>query len=340
MSDTGYAHLSAREAADRLIPVADTLVICHVHPDADALGSAFSLREILRVLGSRAYCVCQDEIPERLHFLVGDLQDSILRERLPADFAPTRIVSVDTASPQQMGTLYDVYGGKVDLMIDHHGKGEMYADGWILPLAAATGEMICEIVNQLAEQGYEMPMARIAHLLYAAISSDTGCFRYNNVTPNTHRCAAELLKMADGGVFDPADINHRLFEVKSAKLLLAEKLGFDRLHLFADGRIGILDFPWHIKEKYELLDEHLETLVDIPRGLEGVQVAVAIRQPGPEGVYRASMRSSCEVDVSEVCAAFGGGGHVRAAGCTIICDGGMDAVVGQVAEALMIAMKA
>ena len=68
-------------------------------------------------------------------------------------------------------------------------------------------------------------------------------------------------------------------------------------------------------------------------------VAAAIRQPAETGVYRISMRSSCDVDVSAVCASFGGGGHVRAAGCTITCEDGMDAVVGQVSEALSAALK-
>lgn len=335
MSDTVFTRLTVGEAAQRIKRGVDTLVMAHVRPDADALGSAFAMKLLLEAMGCRAYCVCADEIPERLRFLVGDLQDSILPEHLPADFHAEQIISVDTASPGQMGRLCEMYQGNVDLMIDHHGKGEMYADGWIMPEAAATGEMILTLSQILADKGMLTAMPPIQPLLYAAISSDTGCFRYNNVTPDTHRSAAELLKAAAEGVFDPADINHRLFEVKSAKLLLAEKLGFDRLHLYADGKIGIVDFPVWLKETHELTDEHLETLVDIPRGMEGVQVAVAIRQPNHDGVYRASMRSNCDFDVSEVCAAFGGGGHVRAAGCTIICDDGMEAVVDMVADAIV-----
>ena len=101
-----------------------------------------------------------------------------------------------------------------------------------------------------------------------------------------------------------------------------------------NGKIAVVFFTYQMKQKLGVLDEHLETLVDIPRGLEGVMVAAAIRQPAETGVYRVSMRSSCDVDVSAVCASFGGGGHVRAAGCTITCDDGMDAVVNMVAEAL------
>lgn len=335
MSDTVYTRLTADQAIDRIKGGVDTLVICHVHPDADALGSAFALRALLMVMGCRVYCACQDEIPERLRFLTEGLQESVLVSNLPSDFAVEQIITVDTAAPGQMGTLFDLYGDRVDLMLDHHGKGTMYADGWVQADAAATGEMIFTLAQRMVDRGLIPTVPSMEKLLYAAISSDTGCFRYNNVTPNTHRVAAELLHAAAEGMFDPADINHKLFEVKSAKLLLAEKLAFDRLHLYADGKIGIVDFPVWLKEKYELTDEHLETLVDIPRGMEGVEVAVAIRQPGHEGVYRASMRSNCDFDVSAVCAAFGGGGHVRAAGCTITCDGDMEAVVNMVADAIV-----
>lgn len=341
MSDTTFARLGRDEAIARIQRGVDSLVVCHVRPDADALGSALAACLLLRAMGCRALCVCQHEIPERLRFLVGDMQESILVENLPTDFAPAQIIAVDTASPAQMGTLYDKYRGAVTLMIDHHGMGEMYADGWIKPDAAATGEMIYDLACAMVENGIipALPTG-IERLLYAAISSDTGCFRYSNVTPETHRCAAEILELASrNGSFDPADINHRLFEVKSPKLLLAEKLAFDRLHLFGEGRVGIVDFPVSLKQAHELSDEHLETLVDIPRGMEGVQVAAAIRQPSDEPVFRVSMRSSCHVDVSAVCATFGGGGHVRAAGCSLRVPT-MEDAVNAVAEAILRAMEA
>ena len=110
MADIGYLHLSCEEAARRIRGNEDTLVIAHARPDADALGSAFSMCLLLKALGCRAYCVCRDEIPERLEFLVGHLQESILPQNLPQDFLPTQIIAVDTASPQQMAQLFDVYG--------------------------------------------------------------------------------------------------------------------------------------------------------------------------------------------------------------------------------------
>ncbi len=336
MSDTVYRRLDVETAAARVRGGEDTLILLHRHPDGDAVGSGFALREILMCMGGRVFCVCEDDIPERLRFLVGGMQASILRGSLPADFAPTQILVLDTASPAQMGALYELYGDRVDLMIDHHGRGEMYADGWISPESAATGEMILALADEWMRAGRLAAIpAEAMRLLYAAISSDTGCFRYSNATPATHRAAARLLEAE----FDAADINHRLFAVKSEKLLCAEKVGFERLRRFCDGRLGIVDMPIEVKRANGFSDEHLETLVEVPRSLAGVEVAVAIRQPDDAPVFRVSMRSTHAVDVSEICAAFGGGGHKKAAGCTLTCAGGAEEAVATVAEAVMRALR-
>jgi phosphoesterase RecJ-like protein len=217
-------------------------------------------------------------------------------------------------------------------MIDHHAKGEMYADGYIDGHASSAGELVYLLSRELVKSGRIAAIPEgVDRLLYAAISSDTGCFRYSNASPETHRAAAALLEAG----FDSADLNHRLFGVKSYKLLQAEKVGFDRLRLYADGKLGIVAMPFDLMEQYGFTDEHLGTLVDVARGLQGVQVAVAIRQPKAEGVYRVSMRSSCDVDVAAICAEFGGGGHIKAAGCIVTCDGGMDEVVETISRALL-----
>ena len=333
-----YRKLTLTETAARLPRQESVLILLHRHPDGDAVGAGFGLKLLLEAMGCTAYCVCEDEIPERLRFLAEGMQESIRVENLPADFTPTRILSVDTASPAQAGTIYPLYEGHFDLMIDHHAKGEMYADGYVDGSASSAGELVFRLSRELVSMG-RLPSIPdgVDRLLYASISSDTGCFKYSNASPETHRAIAVLLesaKSADGRNFDSAEINHRLFGVKSYDLLRAEKVGFDRLRLYANGKLGIVDMPYSVKAEMGFSDEHFDTLVDVARGLQGVQVAAAIRQPTAEGIYRVSMRSSCHVDVAAVCASFGGGGHVKAAGCTILCDRGMEAVVAMIVEAL------
>ena len=331
-----FPHLTLAEAAALLKGSAHTLILLHRHPDGDAVGAGFALKLLLEAMGGRAFCSCDDELPERLRFLVGDTVASIRADRVPADFLPTQIISVDCASPAQVGEQYSRFEGRISLMIDHHAKGELHAPAYVDGKASSAGEMVYRLSRELLRTGRISAIPDgTDRLLYAAISSDTGCFRYSNASSAAHAAVSELLK-AD---FDAADINHRLFGVKSHKLLSAEKVGFERLRLFAEGRIGIVDMPFHVKEEHGFADEHLDTLVDVARGLQGVQIAAAIRQPTAEGLYRVSMRSSCRADVSAVCAAFGGGGHVKAAGCTILCTEGMEAVIAKVSEALVKALE-
>lgn len=308
-----FKSLSLREVCSLLCEPRRTLIIYHVRSDADAVGSAFALRELLTSMGIPAMCACGDEVPERLHFLHDAVQGSVLLdEELPMDHE--RVISVDSASPAQLGDLFGRLHRDVDLMIDHHATGTVYADSYIDPTAAATGEILYAIAKELVEMGrLERIPHRVVNCLYAAISSDTGCFRYANVTPATLRCAAELLEAGAEAV----EINHRLFESKSQKQIVAEGEAARRLHLRERGRIALVSFPYSAKKVLELSDEHLETVIDIPRSVAGVEVAVAIRQPNAENVFRASMRSNSDFDVSAVCAVFGGGGHKRAAGCTV-----------------------
>ena len=288
---------------------APTCILFHAHPDADAIGSAFALKLILEQLGSPAYCLCADEIPDRLRFLTEGMQHSVLLSSLPCGFENARVITVDSASPSQLGELYEHFGDKISLMIDHHAKGEPYADHLVVADAAATGEIIYDLA---AEAGLDCS-TRFAELLYAAISADTGCFRYANTTAGTHLRVAALVKSG----IDTARINHLLLETKSKQMLAAEHAAFEQLRFYADGRVATVCFPYALKTELGLRDEHLETLVDVARRVQGVEIAVAIRQPSEEQIFRVSTRSSVNFDVSAVCAEFGGGGHVRAAGATV-----------------------
>ena len=99
-----------------------------------------------------------------------------------------------------------------------------------------------------------------------------------------------------------------------------EHAGFERMNFYAGGRIAVITFPYSLKEQYGATDESLETLIDVARSVKGVEVAAVIKQFGEEHRFRVSMRSSTDFDVSEICAMYGGGGHTRAAGCTLNCD--------------------
>ncbi|MBQ8344771.1 MAG: bifunctional oligoribonuclease/PAP phosphatase NrnA [Clostridia bacterium] len=310
---SAFRSLTLDEVCEQLCQPKCTLIVYHIRSDADAVGSAFALRELLQSMKIPALCACSDEVPERLRFLSEPAQGSVLLDD-ELRIGHERVISVDSASPAQLGELFHTLHRDIDLMIDHHANGTVYADSYIDPMAAATGEIIYRIAKRLWELGRLSGIShRFSSCVYAAISSDTGCFRYANVTPATLRCAAELL---EAGV-EAAEINHRLFDSKTEQQILAEGEAARRLRLYAGGRVAGICFPHAVKQAMALSDEHLETVIDIPRSVAGVEVAFAIRQPTEQRSFRASLRSNGECDVAAVCAKFGGGGHKRAAGCTI-----------------------
>jgi phosphoesterase RecJ-like protein len=102
--------------------------------------------------------------------------------------------------------------------------------------------------------------------------------------------------------------------------LIAESEAVRRVRLYDEGRIAVLLFPYELMQSIGVSGEHLDTLIDVLRSIEGVEVAAVIKQSAPDAPFRVSMRSKVDVDVAKICASFGGGGHARAAGCTIIAD--------------------
>lgn len=311
-----YRRLSVEEVVDTLSSKSKFLILFHINPDGDATASAFSLKLMLEAIGKEAYCLCAQEIPERLQFISED-QDSVLLESLPSDFDFDCVITCDTASPSRLGNLLDTFEDRIDIMIDHHGVGTVYADNYIVPEASATGEILYDIISLLAKkEGLDEIPSNVCRLIYAAISADTGCFRYNNVKAHTHMIASELISRG----IDSADINHRLFGIKTLRQMQVEHAGFERMNLYDEGKIAIITFPYDLKVQYGADDEELETLIDVARCVKGVEISVVIKQSTEEKKYRVSTRSNTSFDVAKLCSLYGGGGHERAAGCVLNCD--------------------
>ena len=316
-----FQSLTMDALCDCLAEKRNTLIVFHARPDADAVGSAFALRELLWTMGVPAMCACADEVPDRLRFLSEHAQGSVLLdEEMGLDHE--YVISVDSASPEQLGSLFGRIRRDVDLMIDHHGVGKIYADHYVDATASATGEIIYELACRLLERGMIAAIPhRVAEAIYAAICSDTGSFRFANATPKTLRIVADLLEAGVAG----DQICRNLYEAKTVKQIRAEGEAARRLLVHDGGLFASTTIPYSSKFSLALADEDLETIIDIPRSIAGVEVAFVVKQPEQKNVYRVSMRSSGEFDVSRVCALFGGGGHKRASGCTVEATGIDDA---------------
>jgi phosphoesterase RecJ-like protein len=208
-------------------------------------------------------------------------------------------------------------------MIDHHSKGEPYADHYVDSGAAACGEIIYDIGEELIRRGVisKFPQ-RFCMLTYMAIATDTGCFKYSNTTPATHRRVAGLMD----GSFDYADVNFRLFDWKSAEEMKVNAAAQSNMRYFFDGKLAIAALDYKQIMALGVPADYFDGLIATARSIEGVEVAISVRQMTPDPVFRVSTRSNGEADVSALCAVFGGGGHIKAAGCSVSADSLDDAV--------------
>lgn len=303
-----YHALTPGEVADRLCRAEHPAVVLHTRADGDTVGSAAALMAMFRALGQPAVYMSDAPVPARLAFLTEGWE----RVTDPTGYTP---LAVDVASPRQLGALLPVLTGEhaCAFMIDHHATGEPFADYCTLPEASSAAEVVFGIAEELIRRGKLTLTRDIATPLYAGIVSDTGGFRFSNTTPATHRAAAELLA---AGV-DGADICRRLFDAKTAEVLRAEGMVAAGLRQ-APGGITYVVISRADRVAAGLSDGDFETAVDIVRSLAGTQVAFTVRE-NDAGEYKVSLRSVSR-DVAAVAARFGGGGHIRAAGCAVVAD--------------------
>ena len=289
------------------LPQNNFLLLTHSHPDADTLGSATALALALRQLGKNA-AVLTGFVPSRYAFLN---KDGVFVASSP--YKKHLTVSADIASPRLLGEHGEAFDNKIDLAIDHHIENTLSAKRkLVLTERAACGEIIYDLITAMNVA----ITPDIAEALYAAISSDTGGFKYSAVSAHTHNIAAELLKTG----IDFAEINRILFETKSKEQFLLEKIAYSSLEIFADGFIALISFDSKALSDFgiDAIQTDYGGIAQLPRQLEGVEVGIMLRPEIGDKSYKISMRSNRYINVAEICALFGGGGHYHAAGCSIV----------------------
>ena len=316
---------AAVAAVCQLPPDGRVLLICHVNPDGDALGSMLGFGLGLRRLGVRrlqATFPGPPEVPEPFRGLPGL---ELLVPAADADPAPDLVICFDAASDSRLGDLADrLTGTGTALVLDHHASNAGFGHINLVDPAAAATSVVAE--ELLARLGVTLD-AGIAECLYVALSTDTGSFRFDATTPAVHEMAARLL--ATG--IRPGDISRRVFDSRpfGAVRLFGEVLGRARLEPAAAAGRGLVwtyatldDLARHDQRPYVL-----EALIDPVRCTAEADVSCVLKQTGPVE-WAVSLRSKGAVDVSRVAVALGGGGHRLAAGFTA--KGTVDEVVDRI----------
>jgi len=291
--------LSLERIAELITKYNNIVITAHIHPDGDCLGSVLALNRYLVAIGKRVKIMIDDDIPALYCFLPGS--QNIIKpnsEFLKADL----LIVLDASDIERIGRVAKTVDAPI-LNIDHHISNTKFADYWYIDSnAAATGEIILRLLKLM-----QAPIdVDIATCLYTAIATDSGFFRYANTSADTMRYAAELIEC---GV-KPHFVSEQL-EAKPLSSIAALTKILETLELHYDGKIAsITVLP-------DFLDssDTTEGFINYPRIIEGVEVAIMFKLTDKD-TCRVSFRSK-QTDVSQLALGFGGGGHARAAGCTV-----------------------
>lgn len=282
------------------------VILSHVRPDGDAIGSQLALAFSLEAAGKTVRVLNEDGLPDNLAFLPGSE-----RVELPPD-EPLDVevaIALDTATRPRLGDrcLNAASKAEVWVNIDHHKSNPAYGDlNHIDASSPATGQIIYRLISAL---GLPLP-AESRDAIYVAVSTDTGSFQYPSTTAETYEMAADLIRRGlDVGTINSLTYdNHPFRRVELMRALL------NTLELVSGGRVAHWELTMATRELLGLKPEDSEGLIDIIRAIQGVVVAIFFEEL-PDGKVRVSMRSKDpRIDACLICSKFGGGGHALAAG--------------------------
>ncbi|UHA75776.1 bifunctional oligoribonuclease/PAP phosphatase NrnA [Paenibacillus sp. 481] len=299
------------------------LVVAHVQPDGDAISSTLAVGWLLQQWNLPHVMVNENGVHGRLTFLHNAEQIREYGHPTLEGSTFRNVICVDCADYSRVGKIVDYIAEDANVLnIDHHPTNDRYGQvALIREDAAATTEILFDLL-QYAQVELDKD---VSTALYTGLLTDTGGFRYSNTTPHVMATASQLLKRGVNG----NDIADRLLEKMSLSQIQIIQRGLARLAFSVDNQISWLYVTPEDMQATGAANEDLEGLVNYPRNIEGVEVGILFKQVSA-GAVKVSMRSAGKVNVAAVAQQFGGGGHVRAAGCRI--EGELSDVIQMVVE--------
>ncbi len=282
------------------------VILTHETPDGDAIGSSLALYGALKATGKKADVIIP-EYPQVFSFL--PWYEEIKKESKEEKY--DLAISLDCSDIKRLNGFAEYFeNAKTKIVIDHHGSNTMFGDyNYVNPNSPATCEILISVFEYM---GIEVNKG-IGTCLATGIITDTGGFRHSTVKPETFEFTAELLNK---GV-NISSIYRRVLQIISMKQFEIRRIALNRMEFLEDGKIAFTYITKQEQEEMNLQTGDHEGIVEFGRDVEGVEVSIFLREL-PEGGYKASFRSNEYVNVSDVCLMFGGGGHPKAAGCTIL----------------------
>ncbi|MEW9697675.1 bifunctional oligoribonuclease/PAP phosphatase NrnA [Paenibacillus sp. SI8] len=287
----------------------DFLVVSHIQPDGDAASSTFAMGWILNQLGKSFTMINEGAMPLKFSYLwESDRAIDFSCEHPQRQYQT--IISVDCADFSRIGKISTLFDGQVDLLnIDHHPTNDKFGTHHVIKHDAAA---TVQILYDLAIHMNVAPNLEFGECIYTGLLTDTGGFRYSNTTPEVMQIGATLLAL---GVQGSVIAEQVLERVTYAQMVLLQK-SLSTLSFAYDRKLAWLAVTLADLEATGATSEDLDGLVNYPRNVEGVEVGMLFKEKAP-GIIKVSLRSAGQVDVARIAQSLGGGGHVRASGCTI-----------------------
>lgn len=279
-------------------------ILTHKSPDGDTLGCGFALCEFLRNMGKKANVLNSEGFPDRYGFIYEGYTEQ--------DFEEQYVIAVDIADTVLLGHNLEKYAaeGAIDLCIDHHISNKYYAKQTYVEADASAAALI---LYKIFKSSGRPITKHIAEALYTGIATDTGCFKYQNTTPEAHRIAADLIEQYN---IDYTNINRKMFDIKSKARMRVEQSIARHMEYYYDDRCSMIILTKETMKESGADESEFEGLASIPLSVEGVEIGITIKERHTD-IYKISVRTTDAVDASAFCKNFGGGGHIRAAGCEI-----------------------
>lgn len=321
----------------RLLSASRVVLTTHLNADGDGVGSEAALASFLEARGIRATIVNPTPVPASYAFLVDGLRSwSVGQPEGVAALEEADLIGVlDTDEPHRLGRVAEHVEKSRGVLLDHHPPtGRAIVEPAVRdPSACATGELVYDLLTLEGEP----PAEAAAVALYVAIVTDTGSFRFSNATPRAHAVTAELIRAGA----DPEALYRQLFARYTPEGLALVRLALQTLEVDPELPIAWIDVTYEALRASGARSEDTDGLVEYPRRLEGVEVAIVFRELARDKT-KVSLRSNGPVDVAQVARGLGGGGHRKASGL-VVSSGMEDArghVLAAVREAVRVTLKA
>ena len=300
------ANNTFKEIAEVLLKAEKILIYPHINADGDAVGSAAALCHTLRRLGKTAHVLIEEQLPANLRFM--DKGYFTFDEKVIEQ--PDVSVCVDCGDFGRFPMRREKFlSARTTVCVDHHGTTQNFCDyNYVDSGAAATGELIYALIKEMVPEAD----VETGEAIFAAITTDTGNFQYSNTTKNCHLIMAELY---DLGV-DTNKVSVEIYENERQEKLMITTKALSTLEIFGGGCGAIAHLT--LEDMKEIGAEPFETdgVIEKLRSISGVEYAAFVKEKEP-GVIRVSMRAKRRGNVASIASELGGGGHVKAAGCTL-----------------------